>query len=135
MHGMDELKETLYRELDKIAKKGDINEADLAHVDKLTHSIKSIDTILAMEGYSEGIDYRHEGSYATRRDRYGRYSRDEYTEDRRGRDADNDGRYYERSRDAEKDRMIDMLEDKMRNAVGKTERDTIQRCIETIEQA
>ena len=51
-----ELKRMLYDELDKITKKGELSAGSLDIVDKLTHSIKSIDTIMAMQGYSN--DYR-----------------------------------------------------------------------------
>ena len=79
---MEELKEMLCEELDKITKKGELSAGSLDVIDKLTHSIKSIDTIMAMEdaGYS-GEDYSMYGnSYArgrgrnARRDSMGRYS-------------------------------------------------------------
>lgn len=70
-----ELKRMLYDELDKITKKGELSAGSLDIVDKLTHSIKSIDTIMAMQGYSN--DYR---SY-THRDSMGRYARDGYSRD------------------------------------------------------
>ena len=44
MHKMEELKEMLCEELDKITKKGELSAGSLDVVDKLTHSIKSIDT-------------------------------------------------------------------------------------------
>lgn len=69
----EELKDMLCEELDRITKKGELSPGSLDIVDKLTHSIKSIDTIVAMEdsGYSgTGYTYR-------RRDSMGRYSRDD----------------------------------------------------------
>ena len=69
MHKMEELKEMLVAELEKLTKKGGLSAGSLDAVDKLTHSIKSIDTILAMEGYS-GDDY----SYRRERDNRGRYA-------------------------------------------------------------
>ena len=69
---MYELRELLCEELDKIAEKGELTAGSLDTIDKLTHSIKSIDTIMAMEGKS----YR--GSY-TRMSRRG-YSRAEDVE-------------------------------------------------------
>jgi len=74
MHKMEELKEMLCRELDEYAKKGELSAGSLDIIDKLTHSIKSIDTIIAMEGYS-GDEYSNNGSYARRRDSMGRYAR------------------------------------------------------------
>ena len=88
---MDELRDMLCTELWKVSKKGEISSpAELEAIDKLTHSIKSIDTILAMEEskeneYSERsyMPYssnsyargRGRGRYA-KRDSLGRYSRD-----------------------------------------------------------
>lgn len=68
-----ELREMLCNELETVVKKGELSAGSLDIVDKLTHSIKSIDTILAMKGdYSN--EYRYDNSYA-RRDSMGRYSR------------------------------------------------------------
>lgn len=53
MHKMVELREMLCKELDSIVDRGDISTVTLDSVNKLTHSIKSIDTILAMKGYKE----------------------------------------------------------------------------------
>lgn len=75
---MYELREMLVNELEKLTKKGELTAGSLDTVDKLTHSIKSIDTIVAME---EAGEYSHDGmSYArgrnVRRDSMGRYSSD-----------------------------------------------------------
>lgn len=83
MQKMEELRDMLCEELDKITKKGELSAGSLDIVDKLTHSIKSIDTIMAMEeaGYSNEGGYsnaRGRGSNA-RRDSMGRYSRNMYT--------------------------------------------------------
>ena len=80
MHKMEELREMLCAELEKITKKGELSAGSLDVIDKLTHSIKSIDTIMAMEdsGYSNEYPYsyaRGRGRNA-RRDSMGRYSRD-----------------------------------------------------------
>ncbi len=90
---MEELRDMLCEELQKITKKGELSAGSLDIVDKLTHSIKSIDTIMAMEGSSYenrrggnsredrggsyNYSYERGGSYARRRDAMGRYSRDE----------------------------------------------------------
>lgn len=84
MHDMMELKEMLMKELEKVTKKGELSAGSLDIVDKLTHSIKSIDTIIAMDEYSEddyamrgGMSYaspsRGRGSNANR-DSRGRYT-------------------------------------------------------------
>lgn len=77
---MEELRKMLCAELEKITKKGELSAGSLDVVDKLTHSIKSIDTIMAMEdaGYSNGY------SYARKRDSMGRYSREGRMYDDRG---------------------------------------------------
>lgn len=89
---MNDLRDMLCEELWKVSKKGEISSpAELEAIDKLTHSIKSIDTIMAMEESKEN-DYSERGysksynnssdSYArgnnryTKRDSMGRYSRD-----------------------------------------------------------
>lgn len=84
-----QIRDMLCDELDDIAKKGQLTADSLDAVDMLTHSIKSIDTILAMEesGYSNDYKYyprddgySRRGSYArgrrgnVRRDSMGRYS-------------------------------------------------------------
>lgn len=93
MKHIDQLRDMLCEELDELTKKGKLTVDSLDAVDMITHSIKSIDTILAMEeaGYSNGYSSRryyyddgysrreNRGSYArgrnTRRDSMGRYSR------------------------------------------------------------
>jgi hypothetical protein len=59
---------------------GKLSGDDVSYIDKLTHSLKSIKSTLAImdgsDGYSmEGRSYRGD-SYARRRDSMGRYSRD-----------------------------------------------------------
>ena len=87
MHKLYELRDMLLEELEECTDKGELSAGSLEIVDKLTHSIKSIDTILAMEeaGYSNDDGYSYRGySYArgrgrnARRDSRGRYSRDSY---------------------------------------------------------
>lgn len=81
MQKMEELREMLCAELEKITKKGELSAGSLDVVDKLTHSIKSIDTIMAMEdaGYSNesGYSYARGRGRNARRDSMGRYSRDD----------------------------------------------------------
>lgn len=120
MHKMYELREMLCEELDKITKKGELSAGSLDVVDKLTHSIKSIDTIIAMEdaGYSSD-DYSMRGnSYArgrgsnARRDSMGRYSSDNYS--MRGGRSGEMGRNY--SYDDEMNNLREQLEDMERMA-------------------
>lgn len=71
---MDKLCKAIERELealeDEVAKNG-ITEKTAAYMDKLTHTLKSLKTVEAMDGYSE--DYT--GSYARRRDSMGLYTK------------------------------------------------------------
>lgn len=90
MHKLEEIREMLMKELEECSKKG-LSANSLEMIDKLTHSIKSIDTIMAMDGYSGDNSYGR--SYRRGRDSMGRYmdnrsgryrddgySGDEYTE-------------------------------------------------------
>lgn len=95
MKKMEELRDMLCEELEKISKKGELSAGSLDVIDKLTHSIKSIDTIMAMEdaGYSNDYSYEYsrEGRYVNmdggnrgnsnargrKRDSMGRYSRND----------------------------------------------------------
>lgn len=74
-----DLKEMLCHELEEITRKGELTAGSLETVDKLTHSIKSIETILAMNeaGYSGTHPYYHDERYSGKRDSMGRYSRDD----------------------------------------------------------
>lgn len=64
MRYMEDLKEMLCDELDKIASKGELTAGSLDTVQKLTHSLKSIETIMAMEDYGDSYeDGRSRRSY------------------------------------------------------------------------
>ena len=92
MKHIDKLRDMLCDELDEITAKGKLTVDSLDAIDMITHSIKSIDTILAMEeaeynrGYSGRRYYDH--SYgrgrSARRDNMGRrtdgHMTDEYME-------------------------------------------------------
>lgn len=90
MKKMEELKEMLCEELEKITKKGELSAGSLDVIDKLTHSIKSIDTIIAMEdaGYSNEYSYNY-----SREDRYMMDGGDRGNSNARGRKRDSMGRY------------------------------------------
>ena len=94
MKHWDELRESLCRELDEIAEKGELSAGDLDTVDKLTHTLKNLDKIMmggeysnagdwyAMGNYGERPGYRDSVSYRGRkRDSMGRYSRSDARED------------------------------------------------------
>ena len=78
MKMMEELRDMLCEELENMTEQGEITTGSLEIIDKLTHSIKSIDTILAMEeaGYSDDYKYsRYDGKHSRRNKRMGRHSR------------------------------------------------------------
>ena len=114
MHKLMELKENLCDELNEYSSKTRLSFDDLDVIDKLTHSIKSIETILAMEGYS--YDEMPTHSYARNRDSMGRYSRDMgYSNDSRGKEA-----------------MANELRTMMNNASSEKERNALNRCLEEL---
>lgn len=85
MDELYELKEKLCRELQEYVG-GDITAGSLQTIDLLTHSIKSLDTIMAMEdaGYSNDGYNGYSGYRGQRRDSMGRYA-----------DGGSYGRYYD----------------------------------------
>ena len=66
MEYMYELKEKLCKELEEIARKGELGAGDLEIVHKLTDTIKNLDKIEMLEdgGYSQTGDWEGRGSYA-----------------------------------------------------------------------
>ena len=125
-----ELKEMLCRELEEITRKGELTAGSLDTVDKLTHAIKSISTIIAMEeadGESEmypywgGRAYQGGGGRSNqRRDSRGRYSRE------------NRGGY---SRDDSRDSMIHELREIMQDAPDDHTKKRFQSFIRELENA
>lgn len=128
MESYYELKKMLCRELDEIVakSKGELSAGSLDAIDKLTHSIKSLVTIMAMD--DSGYSYNDGYSGARRRDSMGRYA-----------DSGVSGRYYDDgysgrgysegmrySRDEGKSHMIHQFENLMNNASSQEERDVIQ---------
>lgn len=97
-----DLKDMLCEELDEITRKGELTAGSLDTVDKLTHSIKSLETIIAMNEAQDGESgyYPYMGRSYQRRDMRGRYSRD--------------NRGY--SRDDSRDSMIHELREIMQDA-------------------
>ena len=114
MKYLERIRDMLCEELEEIAEKGEISAGGLDLVDKLTHSIKSIDTIIAMKesGYSERNYPRY-------------YYRDEYS----GRKRDSMGRYSR-----EGDHVVMELREAMNMATDNTVRDDIKRIIDKVER-
>ena len=127
MHKMYELRDMLMDELEKCTNKGELSAGSLDVVDKLTHSIKSIDTILAMEeaGYSnDGYSgARGRGRYA-RRDSMGRYSRD----------YGYGGRYSQRGYSRDKDELMEQLRDLEMSTQDETTKQMIRKFIMQAEE-
>ena len=161
MHKLLELRDMLMDELEQITDRGQLTEGSLGIVQKITHSIKSIDTIIAMEessresrdGYS-GRRYRdgsREGGTSGRRYRdgsSGEYSgryRDGGTSGRRRRDSmgryadgssgaySGDGYSGRYSRDEAKDKMIEELEGMMGDVSPQAQK-AIEKAIHALDQ-
>ena len=131
MHTYEELKEMLCSELEEIVKKGELTAGSLDTVDKLTHSIKSLDTIMAMEDYSED-DYSNRGrSYDSMYGGGRRSNHDSYGSMAFARKHDSMG---ESSRDDVRERMIANLHDLMADAPDDNTRREFKRLISKIER-
>lgn len=129
MDSLYELKDMLMEELEKCTEKGELSAGSLEIIDKLTHSVKSIDTIIAMEeaGYSND-DYSGNYSYArgrgrnARRDSRGRYSRDSYN------------RYSYRGYSRDNKELVDQLKDLEMNVSDDATKNMIRKFIMQAEE-
>lgn len=140
MHKMMQLRDNLMDELEKFADKP-ITEQNLEYIDKLSHSIKCLDTVYGMnigeqesrEGYSgrmyrDGMSGRR-GYFYTQRDGGGTSNR--RRRDSMGRYADDySGRY---SRDEAKDKLIGEMEGMMGD-VSPEAQHAIQKAIHALGQ-
>lgn len=142
---MDKIRDMICGELEKVASKGKLaNMADVQLADLLTHSLKSIDTVMAMEEAEYGDSYDG-GSYRGRnRDSMGRYSRDGGSSYRRGYSgggysgnySGNGGSYRSGGRNSYsdgKDGMISQLHQMMEEAPNDQEREKVRRLIEQMQ--
>ena len=112
-----DLKKMLCKELENVANQKELSAGDLETVDKLTHSIKSLLTIIAMEenGYSG----------ARRRDSMGRYADMDYSN--RYYDDGYSGRRY--GRNEGKSYMIQQFERLMSETSSPEEHEVLQSAI------
>ena len=165
MKALHDLKEILEDEIKNMTKKGDITPQELENAYKITDILKDIETIKAMQEageygeYSRAYEYSREGGsydggYSQRMYPmyYDEHSMD-YSQARRGRDGDSDGRYsedgsYRRGRDAmgryasrdysrhtEKEKMIDQLNNLMMNAqMSDREKAMVKDCISQLDK-
>ena len=82
MKYLEELKEMLCEELEKVGKKGELSAGSLETVHKLTDTIKNLGKIEMLEEQSGGYSHESDNSYArgrgrnAKRDSMGRYSRE-----------------------------------------------------------
>jgi hypothetical protein len=78
MSKMNDIREKLCRELDEMAEKGNFSMSDIDAIDKLTHSIKSIDAIEQikkdMADYSNGNRRGYSANDRSMADHMGEYS-------------------------------------------------------------
>lgn len=123
MKAMYDLRDMLCKELDELARKGELGAGDLEIAHKLVSTIKNIDKIEMMEddGYSRDGDYSR------------RYSRGAYDRDMSNARR---GTHYVRghySRDGGIDNMKRQLQEMLDNADDESIRRAIQRCMDTIE--
>ena len=130
MEYMYELKDKLCKELDEIARKGELGAGDLEIVHKLTDTIKNLDKIEMLEG-NDG--YSRDGDWvADMRGTYGRGSSS------RGRKRDSMGRHsrdgHMYSRADAKEHMMDQIEDMMDGA-NEREKEILHRAMEQLEKA
>ena len=121
-----DLRDMLCKELDEIARKGELGAGDLDIAHKLVSTIKNIDKIEMMEddGYSER--YSRNGDWQS--DMRGAYDRDMSNARR--------GTHYVRghySRDGGIDNTKRQLQEMLDNADDESIRRAIQRCMDTIE--
>ena len=134
MKELYELKELLCDELKAYGKKGDLTAGSLDVVDKLSHALKSIETIIAMEEASDDYSSNY-GSYERNGQMMnGTTYRDggrSYARGRRGNvKRDSMGRY---SRDDEMDGLVEDLRDLMEDAPNDHVRTEIQKLVKKFE--
>lgn len=120
-----DLREMLCEELENMTEQKSLSGDKLKVIDMLTHSIKSIDTIIAMEnsGYSNNYSYGRGNSYTDGNS----YMRGNSYMDGSYRNRDNRGRY---SRDDEQTHLKHRLEDMLQEVHSDREREAIKRCME-----
>lgn len=139
MEYLYDIKDMLCKELEELAEKGELSAGTLDAVDKITHSIKSIVTIMAMEdgGYSnEGGYGSYEGNYGRggSYNSYARGNRGGYRGGGRSREGGMGGRYSGRrySRDEAADMMVQEFERLMEEAPNQEVREVIQKAVKQL---
>lgn len=127
MKHLEDLRDTLCRELDEIAEKGELSAGDLETVDKLTHTLKNLDKIMMGGEYSNAGDWYAMGNYG--RDGYRVDYRDGTSY--RGRKRDSMGRY---SRTDAKEEISDKLRRMMDDAPDSRTREALEKALRCMEE-
>lgn len=130
MEYMYELKDMLCEELEHIAEKGELTAGSLDTIQKLTHSLKSIETIMAM---NDEYSYEYGGNMGGNSNRGGSYG-NSYARRRYSRENRNGYSRRRYSRDDEMDRMIEKLEKMMNQTNDQNARNAIEQAIGMMEQ-
>lgn len=146
-----DLREMLCEELENMTEQKSLSGDKLKVIDMLTHSIKSIDTIVAMEnsGYSNERGYSNEGgsygsyaggnsnaygsyggSYAGGGNSNGSYAGGNSNAYMRGNSNARGRQGGGRSRDDAKAHLMRQLEEMMGEVHSEKEREALQRCME-----
>lgn len=142
MRAMHDLKDMLCKEINNIAKKGELSAGSLETVHKLTDTVKNIDKIMMLEEEEDGYSER-----GRKRDSMGRYSRDDGMDYSRAGDWHAQGRFghgyeignsYESrgmySREDGKDRMMHEL-GRLMDGANENERRALERAMQEIRKA
>lgn len=126
MKAMYDLRDMLCKELDELARKGELGAGDLEIAHKLTSTIKNIDKIEMMEDDAYSERYPRGGDWeADMRGTYGK-----------GNSYARRGTHYVRghySRDGARDDMKRQLQEMLDNADDESIRKAIQRCMDAVE--
>lgn len=139
---LEDLRDKLNDELEKINKKASMGPADLEAIHKLTDTIKNIDKIciMDMDGYSGAGDWEargHFGDMYSRRNRDGRNGGNSYARGReRNARRDSRGRYSRDngySYDDAKEDLVDELKDLMHDAPDAETKHEFKKFIDKIE--
>lgn len=138
-----DLKEMLCRELEEITRKGELTAGSLDTVDKLTYSIKSISTIIAMEEadgesgmypYWGGRAFQEGGNRGGGSNQRGGGGRSNQRRDSRGRySRENRGGGY--SREDDREDMIEDLRELMQSAPDEHTKRRFQSFIRELENS
>ena len=129
MKELYDLKDLLCEELKQYGKKGDLTAGSLDVVDKLSHALKSVETIIAMEEADDSYSERYGGPYYYRNMRGSSYARGRRGTARR----DSMGRYSRDDYSMDNDEMVEQLRGIMEEAPNEQVRSEIHRVVKKIE--